>query len=229
MTIISDLNALKNPKQAKLLQGFFKTGRGQYGEGDIFLGLTMPQQRKIAKKYRNVSLSEVTKVLKSKIHEHRSTALIILVEKFKKASEKEKSKIVKVYIKNRKYVNNWDLVDISAPKILGTYLFDKKTKILYTLAKSKSLWDRRIAMISTAYFISQNDFSDALQIAEILVNDKHDLIHKAVGWMLREIGKRDMDVEETFLKKHYRTMPRTMLRYAIEKFPKEKRKFYMKK
>lgn len=225
--IISDLNSLADPERAKLLQRFFKTGKGEYGEGDIFLGIQVPVSRKVANKYLSLPLKEIQKLLNSKIHEHRLVALLIIVEKFKKADEKEKKQIFNLYLKNTKKINNWDLVDLSAPNIVGSYLIDKDKSILYKLARSKNLWERRIAIISTFAFIRKNEFTDSLNIAKLLLQDKHDLIHKAVGWMLREIGKRNQAVEEKFLKKYYKKMPRTMLRYAIEKFPKNKRKFYM--
>lgn len=224
-----EMNSFADPKKAKLLSGFFKTGKGQYGEGDIFLGLMVPFQREVAGNYRGLSLPEIQQLLNSKIHEYRLTALFILADQFKKADEKQKEAIAKLYLANTKNVNNWDLVDLSAPKILGEYLLDKDRKILYTMAKSSLLWDRRIAVLSTFAFIAKKDFRDSLNIAELLLKDTHDLMHKAVGWMLREIGKRDLKAEENFLKKHYRQMPRTMLRYAIEKFDDKKKEFYMQK
>ncbi len=222
------LNKLANPVQAKILQGFFKTGVGEYGEGDIFLGISMPTQRENAKNYAGLNLSKIKELLESDIHEHRMAAIIILVEKYQKANDEEKANIANFYLKNAKRINNWDLVDVSAPKILGDFLLDKDKKVLYDFAKSKNLWEKRIAIISTFGFIRKEKFYDALSISEILLNDSHDLIHKAVGWMLREIGNRDIDVEEEFLKKYYKTMPRTMLRYAIEKFDEEKRLGYLK-
>jgi 3-methyladenine DNA glycosylase AlkD len=227
-----ELQKLSNPKQAKLLQRFFKTGKGEYGEGDVFLGIKVGPQRSVAKKYATViSISETEKLLHSKIHEYRLVALLILMNKYKKADEKTKKKIYKMYLDNTKYINNWDLVDLSAAYIVGDYLANNKQekKILRALAKSKMLWERRIAVISTFYFIKQYEFGDALRIAEMLVHDKHDIIHKAVGWMLREVGKKNQAAEERFLKRHYKQMPRTMLRYAIERFDEKKRKFYMKK
>ena len=231
-----DMQKLANKEKAKILQGFFKTGKGQYGEGDIFLGITVPEQRKVAIKYKDLSLSDTQKLMKSKTHEHRLVALLILVQKFQDSkTEKEKRVIVNTYLKNAKYINNWDLVDLSAPKILGAHLFsltknvDKEKKILYKLAKSKDLWEKRIAIVTTYEFIRNGHFDDTIKISNILVNDTHDLIHKAVGWMLREVGKRDQAVEEKFLKQHYKTMPRTMLRYAIERFDDKKKKFYMGK
>jgi 3-methyladenine DNA glycosylase AlkD len=220
-----ELQKYANPKQAKLLQGYFKTGKGQYGEGDIFLGLKVPQQRKVAAKF-DLSLVEIGKLLNSKIHEHRLVALFILIKKYQKTDEKKK--IFDFYLKHTKYVNNWDLVDLSAPKIVGDYLLDKSRSILYKLAKSKNLWERRISALATAAFIDNNDFDDALKIAEILLSDKHDLIHKAVGWMLREVGKRNRKTLEMFLNKYCRKMPRTMLRYSIERLDKKKKEFYMK-
>jgi 3-methyladenine DNA glycosylase AlkD len=224
-----DLDKLKNPKQAKLLQGFFKTGKGEYGEGDIFLGIKVPVQRKVAKKYGNLSLNEIQKFLNSKIHEYRLVALFILIDQYQKGDKIVKKRIADFYLKNTKNINNWDLVDLSAPKILGDYLLDKSRSVLYRLVKSKNLWERRISVLSTFAFINNNDFKDSLKISEKLLTDEHDLIHKAVGWMLREIGKRDQKKEEAFLKKHYKKMPRTMLRYAIERFPEPKRKSYLKK
>ncbi len=227
--IKKDLQSLANPEKARLLQGFFKTGKGEYGEGDIFLGIMVPQQREIAKRYKDLSLNDIQQLLKSKIHEHRLTSLFILIDNYQKADQITKEEIFKFYLKNTKNINNWDLIDLSAPKIVGHYLLDKPRDILYKLAKSKSLWEKRISILATAQFIRNNQFEDTLRISEILLNDSHDLIHKGVGWMLREVGKKDRKVEESFLKKHYKIMPRTMLRYAIEKFPEGKRKFYMKK
>ncbi|HHI04106.1 MAG TPA: DNA alkylation repair protein [Candidatus Woesearchaeota archaeon] len=226
-----DLRKLANSKKGKDLSKFFKTGKGEYGEGDIFLGIAVPNQRKIAKKYATLSLGEIQDLLSSKIHEHRLTSLFILISKFENGNNKLKKEIFDFYLKNTKNINNWDLVDLSAPKILGAYIIDhlKEKKILYKLAKSKNLWEKRIAMLSTFAFIKNNEFDDALKISKILLKDEHDLIHKAVGWMLREIGKKDQKTEEKFLKKHYKKMPRTMLRYAIEKFQKNKKEFYMKK
>ncbi len=226
--IKGDLKRLADPKRAKVLQGFFKTGKGEYGEGDIFIGITVPEQRKVAKKYIDIKLKYVEKLLNSKIHEERLTAVLILVEKFQRSEKLEKEKIVKFYLRNTKKVNNWDLVDSSADKILGAYILKKDKQVLYKLAKSKNLWERRISIVATFYFIKNNKFQDTLKIAEILLNDEHQLIHKAVGWMLREVGKRDQKIEERFLKKYYKIMPRTMLRYSIERFEKKKKEFYMK-
>jgi 3-methyladenine DNA glycosylase AlkD len=214
----SDLQQLANPEKAIIFSRFFKTGKGEYGEGDNFLGITVPDQRKTARKYSDISLKDLKKLLSSKIHEHRLTALLILVIKFQRAGDAEKEKI-----------NNWDLVDLSADKIAGVHLLSKEKSLLYELAKSENVWERRIAVLSTFQFIKHNQFKDSLKIATLLLHDSHDLIHKAAGWMLREIGKRDLKTEESFLLKHYQTMPRTMLRYAIEKFDKNKREFYLKK
>jgi len=230
-TFKSEMAGLANPEKAKILSSFFKTGKGEYGEGDIFLGIAVPMQREVAKKYSSLNFTEVKNLLKSNTHEHRLTALLILVQQFKRVDEKQREKIVDFYLASTKYINNWDLVDLSADKILGEYLCavpSKERKILRKLAKSKNIWERRIAMLATFAFIKRNEFDDALEISELLLNDKHDLIHKAVGWMLREIGKRDLAIEEKFLKKHCKKMPRTALRYAIEKFPEKKREFYLK-
>jgi len=227
--IKKEFKKLANPSKAILLSGFFKTGKGQYGEGDNFLGITVPEQRKLAQKYINLSFADLQALLNSKIHEYRLTALLILTYKYKKANKLEQGQIYNFYIKNTHNINNWDLVDITAPLIVGGYLLDKNRTILYKLARSKNLWERRISILATFWFIRHNEYKDSLAIAHILRDDTHDLIHKAVGWMLREIGKRDLQAEEEFLQKHYKHMPRTMLRYAIEKFPEKKRKYYLKK
>jgi 3-methyladenine DNA glycosylase AlkD len=228
-----ELKELSDPKQAEILQRFFKTGKGEYGEGDVFLGVKVPAQRKVANSFKELSLKNIEKLLESKIHEHRMTALFILINQYKKADEREKKIIFDFYLKNTKNINNWDLVDISAPKIVGDYLMEKPRNVLYKLAKSQpkagNLWERRIAIISTLAFVRNNDFNDTLKISKMLLSDEHDLIHKAVGWMLREVGKRDQEIEERFLKKYYSKMPRVMLRYAIERFDKKKRKFYLGK
>ncbi len=228
-TIQKELNGLENKEKSKTLSKFFKTGKGEYGEGDIFLGINVPLQRKLAKKYNQLPLSEIKVLLSSPVHEHRLTSLLILIEQYNKASLLKKDEIVKFYLENLKYINNWDLVDLSAPLILGSYLLNKEKARLYQLVKSSNLWERRIAIISTYTFIKNRQFEDTLNLANLLLEDKEDLIHKAVGWMLREVGKRDQQVEEKFLKENYKKMPRTMLRYAIEKFKEEKRKVYLKK
>lgn len=225
----SALQENADPKKAALLQRYFKTGKGEYGEGDLFLGIVVPKLRKLAKQYTHLSLNNLQLLLNSKFHEERMVALLILVNKFKKPAEEEKQQIFDFYQKNTKHINNWDLIDLTAPKIIGEYLKDKDRSILYSLAKSENVWERRIAVLSAFAFIRDNDFEDAIKISELLLKDKHDLIHKAVGWMLREAGKRNVSVLENFLDKHGKEMPRTMLRYAIEKFPDEKRKFYLNK
>ncbi|MBI5254260.1 DNA alkylation repair protein [Candidatus Falkowbacteria bacterium] len=226
------LRKFANKKQAKNLQRFFKTGKGEYGDGDVFIGVAVPNVRLVAKKFFNLPLVEVGKLLKSKIHEERQCALFLLKNKFKRGDEKLRGQIVKIYLKNTKFVNNWDLVDLSAPNILGAFLFEndhiEAQGLLNQLARSKNLWERRIAMLATFYFIKNGKFEESLMIAEMLLNDEHDLIHKAVGWMLREIGKRDLSVEKNFLNKHFRKMPRVMLRYAIEKFPESLQQKYFK-
>ncbi len=227
--IIDDLQQLADPKKARVLSRFFKTGKGEYGEGDIFLGIKVPEQRKIAKMYSGLTFDDIGQLLGSNIHEYRLTSLFILILKYNKEDSMGKQEIVDFYLKNIKNVNNWDLVDSSAPHILGDFLLDKDRSILYRLARSGNLWERRISILSTFAFIKTNTFEDALNISEILLFDEHDLIHKAVGWMLREVGKRDLTIEEEFLQKHYLKMPRTMLRYAIEKFDEDKRKFYLGK
>lgn len=229
MTLINlkkEIKKNQNKERAKISQSFFKTKKGEYGEGDVFLGLTVPQSRTIAQKYTSLSLQELQTLLYSKIHEERLIALLILVEKYKKKENQEE--IYEYYLTHIAQVNNWDLVDLTAPKIVGNHLLKKDRKILYTLAQSKDLWKKRVAIVATWTFIRNNDFKDTVAISERLLNEKHDLLHKAVGWMLREIGKKDQKIEEEFLKKHYKTMPRTMLRYAIEKFPESKRKQYLK-
>ncbi|MEK6906302.1 MAG: DNA alkylation repair protein [Nanoarchaeota archaeon] len=224
-----DLQREADKKQAELLQRFFKTGKGGYGEGDIFLGIKVPVQRAIAKKYSGLEFSELQSLLKSKIHEERMIALIILVNNFKKAKKDKlkKRQIFEFYLKNTNNINNWDLVDISSANIVGEFLQKEDTGVLKQLAKSENIWERRIAIISTGAFIKRRNFGETLAIANMLIDDTHDLIHKAVGWMLREVGKRNTDVLELFLSQRYKQMPRTMLRYSIEKFPEDKRKKYL--
>lgn len=236
--IKQELKSLSNPKKAKIYLRFFKTGPGEYGEGDKFIGITTPEAKAIVKKYyKDITLVEVQNLLNSQIHEERSIALGILVSKFKKADESLKKEIYDLYLKNTKNINNWDLVDLSACYIVGPYLENlpgrqagKNRSILYKLAKSDNLWEKRIAVLSTFHFIKNQDNKDFFAIAEILLSDKHDLIHKAVGWMLREVGKKSGEDElKSFLDKHYKTMPRTMLRYSLEKFDQKTRKHYMSK
>ena len=218
-----------NPEKAKIYARFFKTGKGQYGEGDKFLGLTVPDQRKLAQKYVYLNFEEIKQLLYSKYHEHRLTGFFILCYKYQKSNAKEKDKIIEFYLMHKHRGNNWDLIDCVSDKLLGKHILEKDKSILYDLAKSESLWDRRIAIISTFEFIRNKKFKDTKKIAEILMNDKHDLIHKAAGWMLREMGKRDEKELIKFLDKHYRKMPRTMLRYAIERLSEKKKVFYMRK
>ncbi|MCD4762199.1 DNA alkylation repair protein [bacterium] len=224
-----ELKTQANPIQAAILQGFFKTGKGEYGEGDIFLGIKVPIQRKILKSYLSLSFKDLKYLLNSKIHEYRLGAVLILVERYKKGEEKERKSIYKFYLENAERINNWDLVDLSAPHIVGNYLLTSDRKVLYKLAQSKNLWKRRIAILATFTFIRNFEYVDTLLLAEKLLLDKHDLIHKAVGWMLREMGKRDLKVLEGFLNKYHKTMPRVMLRYAVERLEEKKRKFYMQK
>ncbi len=211
------LKKLSSPAKAKSSARFFKTDKGQYGHGDAFIGVTVPDQRKVARQFRDLPLSEILKLLQSPIHEHRLTSLFLLVHAYQRGETTTKQKIVNAYFANRKYVNNWDLVDASAPQILGNWLLTHPRSIVYTLARSKNLWDKRIAMVTTQAFIREGEYDDTLKIAELLMHDTHDLIHKATGWMLREVGNRNKSVLLTFLSKHAHTMPRTMLRYAIEK------------
>jgi 3-methyladenine DNA glycosylase AlkD len=227
----SELTTLGNPERAKNLQRFFKTGKGEYGEGDVFIGLNNPQLHELTKKYFNLNFQEIQELLNSKIHEERLLSLLVLVKQFQKAKKDHKTQyfIYNLYLNNAKKINNWDLVDLSAPKILGEFLFrNQDQSILRQLAQSENLWERRISIISTLTFIKNRKFGETLAIAELLLNDKHDLIHKAVGWALREIGKKDSNVLELFLKTHYNEMPRTMLRYSIEKFPEDVRQKYLK-
>ncbi len=226
--LIKELEEARNPEQAEILQKFFKTGEGEYGEGDVFLGIKVPVQRSIAKKYSGLGLPKIKELLKSKIHDYRSVALFILIDKYKKSDEENKGNIFNFYLENTKNINNWDLVDLSAPNIVGDFLLDKKKNVLYELVQSENLWEKRIAIISTYAFIKKGEFKDALAISELLLKDNHDLIHKAVGWMLREVGKQEQEILENFLREHYKYMPRTMLRYAIERFDEEKRKKYLR-
>jgi len=222
-----ELEGLADSEQAKNLQRFFKTGKGEYGEGDIFLGIKVPKQREIAKKYFGLELKSVKKLVHSRIHEHRLISLLILINKYKSSDKKGKKEIYDFYITNLEYVNNWDLVDVTTPNIVGEYLRGKKHDLLFSLSKSVNLWKRRVSVLATFAFIHDKDFADALKIAQALLADKHDLIHKAVGWMLREVGKRDKQTLINFLDEHATKMPRTMLRYAIEKFSVEERQNYL--
>lgn len=223
------LKSHSDPEIAKHSQRFFKTGAGEYGEGDRFLGIRVPVIRTVAKRFRNLPIDEAEKLLKSPFHEERLCALFILVYRFKSSKKEVQTEIFDLYLRNTLWINNWDLVDSSAEHIVGAYLRNRNRKVLFTLARSPSLWDRRIAVMSTFHFIKAGQFEDTLKLAEMLLKDKEDLIHKAVGWMLREIGKRDRQMEESFLDRFVNDMPRTMLRYAIEKFPEAKRKHYLSK
>jgi len=226
--IRQELKALQNPKKAAFFPSFFKTGKGQYGEGDKFLGITVPAQRIVAKKYKDASLVVIEALLKDPYHEVRLTALLILVMQYEKGDSKKQNEIVKFYLSHLKYINNWDLVDSTAPSILGEHLLEAKNFVLLKkLARSTNMWEQRIAMVATYAFIRTHVFDPTIEVATLLIDHSHDLIHKAVGWMLREVGKRDQKVLETFLKKHHKTMPRTALRYAIERFPEKLRKRYL--
>jgi len=225
-----ELKKLGSKKKAETSAWFFKTGVGQYGHGDVFLGVTVPEQRKVSKEYRDLPLLEISKLLANKYHECRLTALLILVHQYKMGNEPTKEKIAKFYLKHTKYINNWDLVDLSASYILGEYLFDKDRAVLYKLVKSKNIWERRIAIITTHMFIRKGEYKDTFALAEILLTDTHDLIHKAVGWMLREVGKRvSRPALVSFLEMHTPHMPRTTLRYAIEHFSELERKKFLAK
>ena len=221
-----DLKKLANIQKVKDCERYFKTGKGEYAEGDIFLGISIPDQRKIVSKYYSLSLSDIEKLLASKIHEHRMCALFLLVNYYQK---QDKEKAVKFYFKNIKYINNWDLVDLSAYKILGDFFFEKDKKELEALLYSDSIWEKRIAMVSTYGFIQKGDIKTTFKYAKILLRDEHDLIHKAVGWMLREAGKKDKKALIDFIEKNYKKMPRTTLRYSIERFNLNERKRFLEK
>jgi 3-methyladenine DNA glycosylase AlkD len=222
------LAALADPKRASSSQRYFKTGPGEYGEGDSFRGIRVPVLRGLCREHQDTSIAEAERLLASSFHEDRLLALLLLARRYAKGDAGTREKIYRLYLKKTKYINNWDLVDSSAGDIVGAYLWDKDREPLYKLAVSRSLWERRIAIIATSCFIKRGEFQDTLNIAEMLLEDREDLIHKGVGWMLREVGNRDRETEEKFLREHYRQMPRTMLRYAIEKFPEEERQRYLK-
>ncbi len=228
-TIKNELNKIADKEKAIHLSRFFKTGKGEYGEGDIFIGITVPDQRKIAKLFSGTALSEIGMLLDDPVHEFRLTALLILIEMYKKGDEKEQEKIVKFYLSKTSRINNWDLVDLSAPQIIGHFYYGKNKDKLYQLIKSNNLWEQRIAVVSTYYFIKKNDFNEILSFSENLLEHKHDLIHKATGWMLREAGKKNLNVLRNFLDKYHKVMPRTMLRYSIEKLDNSERHKYMLK
>ena len=235
--IKDELLSLSNPDKKEFLPRFFKTGKGQYGEGDLFIGVTIPQQRAIVKKYKNLTFDELKTLLNDDYHECRMMALLFLVNMYQKTKDNNQKKaIYEFYLDSLDRVNNWDLVDLSAPQIVGDYLFDKDKSILYDFAEDKNLWIQRIAILSTFAFIKKGEFGDTLAISQILLRHPHDLLHKAVGWMLREVGNRNLNAELSFLDSEdehsshpvYSIMPRTMLRYAIEKFPEDLRQQYLK-
>jgi 3-methyladenine DNA glycosylase AlkD len=221
------LKQLGDPVQAGLLQKYFKTGPGQYGEGDVFIGLRVPQVRALLREFRTISTEELLPLLQSPLHEERLFALLGLVREFENSDDTGKARVFSIYLEYTRHINNWDLVDCSAPRIVGGFLLERDREVLYRLAGSASLWERRIAIMATFIFIRYGQYEDSLRIARLLLHDREDLIHKAVGWMLREVGKRDMMAEEAFLKAHVREMPRTMLRYAIERFPEQTRRLYL--
>lgn len=226
---VAELRRMANPAKAKILQSFSKTGKGEYGAGDIFWGIPMPNERQLAKKYwQKLSQDDLDKLLRSKVHEQRLLALLVQVTQYQEGDTAAKNRIYKHYLARTAFINNWDLVDLSAPKIVGEYLLNKNRKILYNLARSKNLWKKRIAVISTFTFIKQGQARDTLAIVKLLLKDKHDLIHKACGWMLREVGKRcDETTLLEFLDQNCGHMPRTMLRYAIERLPRQKQLSYL--
>lgn len=223
------LQKIGTKRRAKHSARFFKTGEGEYGHGDIFIGVTVPEQREVAREYKDLPLPEILKLLKSPIHECRLTALILLVGQYQRADARTRAKITKSYLANTRFINNWDLVDSSAPYILGEELLHKDRRILYNLVTSRNMWERRIAILATFAFIRRSDFTDSLALAKLLLADSHDLIHKSAGWMLREVGKRSRPALALFLRKYASRMPRTMLRYAIERFPEHKRKKLLKR
>ncbi|KAA6333065.1 hypothetical protein EZS27_018486 [termite gut metagenome] len=225
--IKQELEKYMDPVKKELLPRFFKTGKGQYGEGDKFLGVVVPNIRLVAKRYREESFEVIAVLLQSEWHECRLCALLMTVERFKKSNEKERNDIYNFYLSQTQRINNWDLVDLSAPYIVGMHLLDKSRDDLYRLAKSALLWEQRIAIVSTVMLIKNNDFIDIIRLSELLLHHKHDLIQKAIGWMLREMGKKDKDLLIQFLDKHATVMPRTLLRYSIEKLDEEERKYYM--
>jgi 3-methyladenine DNA glycosylase AlkD len=221
------LRSLASPVTAALQQRYFKTAPGEYGAGDVFLGIKVPPLRALAKEWRDAELTTIAALLQSRYHEERLLALLLLIQFYEQAPDRGRTAAYRLYLDNTRYINNWDLVDVSAPRIVGRHLQARSRQVLHRMARSSSLWDRRIAMLATLHFIRTDDFDDTLRIAATLLHDEHDLMHKAVGWMLREVGKRDIAIEEEFLRRHYRDMPRTMLRYAIERFPEAKRKKYL--
>jgi 3-methyladenine DNA glycosylase AlkD len=223
------LAALGNPRKADFFRGFFKTGKGEYGEGDRFLGIAVPEVRALAKKFRDLPLKDSARLLRSPFNEERLLGLIILVNQYQKGDEVTQAGILREFLAHRHRVNNWNLVDASAPYILGAHLLKRDRSLLYELARSRSLWDRRIAVLATFAFIKAGDLGDSFKLTSMLLKDSEDLLYKACGWMLREIGKRDTPALEKFLQRHRLAMPRTMLRYAIERFPKARRRQYLSK
>jgi 3-methyladenine DNA glycosylase AlkD len=227
-TIRRELNGLADPDTAASLQRFFKTGPGEYGEGDRFLGIRVPQLRALVRPSRNLPVQAALELLRSSWHEERLLALFLLVDRCRRGGSAEREEIYLEYLANTRHINSWDLVDASAEHIVGAHLHPDQLGILEELARSGSVWERRIAIMATFYWIKREQFRPALHVVTLLVNDDHDLIHKAAGWMLREIGKRDRPTEEQFLRVHYRRMPRTMLRYALEHFPADQRRAYLR-
>lgn len=227
-SIVEQLQAQANPEKAAFVARYFKTGPGEYGENDLFLGLAVGEVRAIAKKFRSLPLEEVTQLIQNPYHECRSAALFIWVDQFKRGDLSQKLEIFEAYLAHLEYVNNWDLVDVSARDIVGAFLYTQDRQLLYDLARSERIWTVRVAIIATFYFIKQKEYHDTLAIAESLLSHKHDLIHKACGWMLREVGQQDLEVLREFLNEHTLSMPRTMLRYAIEKLPESERQYYLK-
>jgi len=223
-----EIMQLADPAQADILQRFFKTGSGEYGEGDRFLGLRVPQLRRLVKSHLDLALADVARLLQCTTHEYRMAALLILTYRYPKADKTGQADIYKFYLAHTAWINNWDLVDVTAPHIVGAHLMTRSRKVLYKLARSRSLWERRMSIVATHWFIRQDQFEDTLEIADLLLADDHDLIHKAVGWMIREVGKRSLETMEAFLLPRYARMPRTMLRYAIEKLPAPRRRAYLK-
>jgi 3-methyladenine DNA glycosylase AlkD len=230
ITAAQMLRALRrtaDPSRVEVLQRFFRTGPGEYAEGDVFIGATVPAVRRLVRQFRNAPLGEVDRLLRSPVHEARLLALLLMVQAFRRGDDRLRLQVYRLYLSRTRFVNNWDLVDSSAPHIVGAWLADRSRKPLFALARSRSVWKRRIAILSTQHFIRQGDLGTTFAIADILLDDRHDLIHKAVGWMLREAGKRDGAAERRFLASRHRRMPRTMLRYAIERFPERERLTYL--
>jgi 3-methyladenine DNA glycosylase AlkD len=226
--IRAELEALADPERARHAQRYFKTGPGEYAQGDVFLGIRVPLIRKLVRQHKNAELDVALQLLQGGKHEERLCALLLMVQMFERGDQAIQSEVYQAYLANTEHIDNWDLVDSSAHKILGAYVFARDRNVLYQLVASSDLWERRIAIVATAYCIARSDFQDTLELADLLLDDKQDLIHKAVGWMLREVGKKDFEVEHQFLRSRYKSMPRTMLRYAIERFPEDLRQAYLK-